>query len=74
MSTTNQYAKSIAETVADYRSEELDPFDADYMTTWAEQFDEGECLPVLAEMDHILKKTYFFGDLNELDDPRIIAQ
>jgi hypothetical protein len=59
MSTVKQYAKSIAATAADYRSGELDPFDSDHVTTRAEQFDEGERLPVLAEMDHILKKTYF---------------
>jgi hypothetical protein len=59
MSTIKHYAKSIAATAADYRSGELDPFTADHVTTWAGQFVDGDRLPVLAELDHILKKTYF---------------
>lgn len=59
MSTIKQYAKSIAETAADYRRDELDPFDADHVITWSEQFAEDERLAVLAELDHVLKRTYF---------------
>ena len=46
-------------TAGDYRKNELGPLTADHVHKWIEQFDGEERLPVLAELDHILKKTYF---------------
>jgi len=54
-----QLAASIAATAADYRKGELGPFTAEHVTQWAAQFDKKDRPPLLAEMDHVLKKTYF---------------
>jgi hypothetical protein len=59
MSTLKQHAKSLATTAADYRKDELDPFTAEHVMAWVDQFDEEDQLPMLAELDHVLKKTYF---------------
>ena len=59
MSTLKQYAKSIAATASDYRKDELEPFVADHVLKWAEQLDAEDQLPTLAELEHVLKKTYF---------------
>jgi len=59
MSTIEQLAASIAATSADYRNDELGPFTAEHVMRWARQFDEEERLPLLTEMDHVLKKSYF---------------
>jgi hypothetical protein len=60
MSTLKQHAKSIAATAADYRKNELDePFTADHVLTWVDQFDAKDRLPTLAELSHVLRQTYF---------------
>lgn len=59
MSTLKQHAQSIATTAGDYRKDELEPFATAHVMTWAEQFDDEDRLPVLAELDHVLKRTYF---------------
>jgi hypothetical protein len=59
MGTLKQHAKSIAATAADYRKDELEPFTADHVLTWVDQLDGEDQLPTLAELDHVLKKTYF---------------
>lgn len=59
MSTVQQHAQSIAATAGDYRKDELGPLDADHVIRWVEQFDDEDRLPLLAELDHVLKKTYF---------------
>src|SRR5262245_26100059 len=62
MANLTQHATSIATTAADYRKAELVPFTADHVMTWAGQFDEDDRLPLLAELDHVLTKTYFSAD------------
>lgn len=59
MSTLQELATSISTTAADYRHEELAPVTPDHVMTWVAQFDDDDQLPVLAELDHVLKKTYF---------------
>lgn len=61
MSSVEEHAQSIAATAADYRQDELAPFDQAHVVTWVEQFDEADRLPMLAELDHVLKRTYFSG-------------
>ena len=49
---------SICQTTADYRSDEgLQPT-PDRVERWVGQFDEKVCDDLLAELDHVLKKTY----------------
>ena len=59
MGTVQQHAQSIANTAGDYRRNDLGPLTADLVMTWIEQFDDEDRLPVLAELDHVLQKTYF---------------
>ncbi|HFD88306.1 MAG TPA: hypothetical protein ENJ35_11615, partial [Gammaproteobacteria bacterium] len=50
---------SIVETIADYREADLDPPSTEHVDRWIRQFDEDVQVPVLREMDHVLKQTYF---------------
>lgn len=59
MSALKQLAASIATTAADYRKDELGPFTAEHVMRWVGQLDDEDQLPVLSELDHVLKKTYF---------------
>jgi hypothetical protein len=59
MNTLEQLAASISTTAADYRKYELGPLTPNHVTTWVHQFDPEDCLPILTELDHVLKKTYF---------------
>jgi hypothetical protein len=49
---------SIADTIKDYRAGELPPPTPDHVDHWVKQFDEDVQLPLLREVDHVLKKTY----------------
>jgi hypothetical protein len=49
---------SIATTTADYRQGEIPTPDADHVERWISQFDASVQEPILAELDHVLKKTY----------------
>ncbi len=59
MSTIQLLAASIVATAADYRNGELGPFTAEHVTRRTEQFSAEDRLGFLAELDHVLKKTYF---------------
>lgn len=50
---------SIAQTVRDYRSGDVASPTSAHVDRWIRQFDTAVQLPMLREMDHILKKTYF---------------
>ena len=50
---------SIAQTIADYRAGELDAPTPEHVDRWSSQFDHAVQLPMLREMDHVLKHTYF---------------
>lgn len=50
---------SIAATTADYREGDLAAPTPKHVERWVSQFDATVQLPVLREMDHVLKQTYF---------------
>ncbi|MDP7152635.1 MAG: hypothetical protein QGI70_16905 [Paracoccaceae bacterium] len=50
---------SIAATTADYRAGEIAAPTPDHVERWVNQFDAAVQEPILREMDHVLKKTYF---------------
>ncbi|MCK9456321.1 MAG: hypothetical protein M0R31_03400 [Candidatus Riflebacteria bacterium] len=49
---------SIAETISDYREDEI-TVNSDHIEKWIQQFSDEAQTPILQEMDHALKKTYF---------------
>jgi hypothetical protein len=49
---------SIAATVADYRAHEIAAITANHVDTWVRQFDASAQVPILVELDHVLKRTY----------------
>lgn len=51
--------QSIAQTTADYRAGELDAPTPEHVDRWIKQFEGAVQLPMLREMDHVLKQTYF---------------
>lgn len=50
---------SILETTADYREGDLAPPTAEHVERWISQFGAEVQIPILREMDHVLKRTYF---------------
>lgn len=59
MNTRADYLASIANTIRDYREGCISAPDAKCVDTWVKQFAESVQLPILSEMDHVLKRTYF---------------
>lgn len=51
--------ESIANTIADYREGEIARPAPEHVDNWVGQFDVDIQLPLLSELDHVLKKTYF---------------
>ena len=51
--------KSIADTISDYRAGELPPPTPDHVDRWIRQFGTNAQLPMLQEIDHVLRQTYF---------------
>ena len=62
MKTRNELLSSIAATIQDYRVDELPKPTPDHVNRWVKQFDEAVQMPLLAEVDHVLDKTYFSKD------------
>lgn len=58
MSERRRLLKSIAETIADYRAGEINPPTPEHVGTWIGQFEEAVQEPMLAELDHVLERTY----------------
>ena len=50
---------SIVATTADYREGDLAAPNPEHVDRWVKQFDASVQLPILREMDHVLKRTYF---------------
>ena len=59
MAERNDLLASIAATTVDYREGDLDAPTPQHVDRWVRQFDEEVQLPILREMDHVLKHTYF---------------
>ena len=59
MSKRTDLLSSIAETIADYREGDLVAPTPEHVDRWVNQFDASVRLPILCEMDHVLKKTYY---------------
>lgn len=58
MTERNDLLASIATTTADYREGDLPAPTPDHVDRWVNQFDGDVQLPILREMDHVLKQTY----------------
>ena len=54
-----ELVRSIASTIVDYRQGEITKPDANHVDTWIKQFDPSVQEPMLAELDHVLRKSYF---------------
>lgn len=59
MTQRNNLLASIANTIQDYRGGSLPNQIADRVERWVRQFDAAVQLPILQEIDHVLKKIYF---------------
>ena len=59
MTERNDLLASIAATTADYREGDLVTPTPAHVEQWVNQFDAAVQLPILREMDHVLKQTYF---------------
>jgi len=53
-----QLVNSLATRIGDYRAGDIAPIDAAHVDRWVSQFTQDEQLRVLAELDHILSKSY----------------
>ena len=58
MSRREDVLESLSKTIADYRDGEVGKFNASHVEKWSEQFDTSVRLPILEEMDYVLKQTY----------------
>ena len=59
MSERQDLLASIAQTIQDYRDGSLPKPITDHVERWVQQFDADVQLPILREVDHVLKNTYF---------------
>lgn len=55
----SELLESITETIADYREGEVQRPTPEHVDTWIGQFDRDVQKPILNELDHVLKHTYF---------------
>ena len=58
MSEREELLKSLSETITDDRAGEISAPTPDHVERWVDQFDAPVQLPILKEMDHVLKQTY----------------
>lgn len=54
--------QSICNTTEDYRASDLAPPTPEHVDRWVNQFDAAVQVPILTEVDHVLKNTYFSAD------------
>jgi len=59
MSERDDVLASIAATIADYRSGEVPQPSSEHVGRWVNQFSSDVQLPILREMDYVLKQSYF---------------
>lgn len=62
MTTRVELLESIAETIADYRKNEMPQPSPEHVEKWVSQFQDDVQEPLLQEMDHVLENTYFNRD------------
>lgn len=62
MSTRNELLESIADTIKDYRRGEIEQPDAAHVEKWVKPYPADVQLPILSELDHVLKHTYLNRD------------
>ena len=62
MTDRQELLKSIAETIADYCASDLTAPTPEHVDHWIKQFNADVQLPILREMDNVLKNTYFSLD------------
>ena len=62
MSVRDDVLASIANSIQDYRAGEIAKPTPDHVDRWIRQFDKDVQVPMLSELDHVLKKTYFSKD------------
>lgn len=58
MSKRSRLLESIATIIGDYRADEIDPLTPEHVEKWVKQFDKAVQEPMLAELDHVLDRTY----------------
>jgi hypothetical protein len=58
MSERSDLLKSIAGTIKDYRNGEIAEPTPEHVDRWVKQFSEAVQIPLLRELDHVLKQTY----------------
>lgn len=58
MATKVELLEAIAKTIADYRDGEIPQPSPEHVEKWVGQFDKDVRLPLLQELDHLLKETY----------------
>lgn len=59
MKSRHELLESVADTVKDYRARDLSAPTPDHVDRWIRQFGADVQLPMLREMDHVLRQTYF---------------
>jgi hypothetical protein len=59
MSHRDDLLASVADTIGDYRAGEIAKPSPDHVDRWVKQFDAEVQIPLLSELDHTLKRTYF---------------
>lgn len=62
MSERSDRLESIATTIRDYRAGEIAEPTPEHVDQWVTQFDVDVQVPILVELDHVLKKTYINRD------------
>lgn len=60
--TGEDLANSISQQASDYRSGQIAPLNPEHVLRWASQFDREVRTPLLQELDHVLRSTYFSRD------------
>ncbi|MDO9032257.1 MAG: hypothetical protein Q7V09_17670 [Hydrogenophaga sp.] len=63
MKSRTELLASIAITIQDYRAGEIAQPTPEHVDRWVSQFNAAVQLPLLAEVDHVLDKTYFSRDV-----------
>lgn len=59
MSERHELLESITQTTSDYRLGEIEAISPEHVDKWIKQFSGDVQLPLLRELDHVLKQTYF---------------